>query len=121
MYKAANVADLAYAVGEQIFDARTASDAMETRTACIWPSEHQCNARVSRLADWVLIGEAAACRLREQRIVCGFYGKIRVATRYETTVDGSFDLTVSGGDYAHVTDVVGGSRFRGNVAPEVNM
>lgn len=45
-----------------------------------------------------------------------FYGKIRVATRYETTVDGSFDLTVSGGDYAHVTDVVGGSRFRGNVA-----
>ena len=45
-----------------------------------------------------------------------FYGKIRVATRYETTVDGSFALTVSGGDYAHVTDVVGGNRFRGNVA-----
>ncbi len=41
MYKAANVADLAYSVGEMIFDARTASEAMETRTACIWPSELQ--------------------------------------------------------------------------------
>ena len=44
-----------------------------------------------------------------------FYGKIRVATRYETTANGSFDLTISGGNFAHVTDLVGSSRFGGNM------
>ncbi len=39
MYKAANVADLAYSKGELIFDAREASDALGGRIHCIWPSK----------------------------------------------------------------------------------
>lgn len=39
MYKAANVADLAYSLGEQIFDATKASEALGSRIHCIWPSK----------------------------------------------------------------------------------
>ncbi len=42
-----------------------------------------------------------------------FYGKIRVATRYETTVNGEYTVTVNGGDFTHLTDIVGGERFNG--------
>ena len=50
-----------------------------------------------------------------------FYGKIRVATRYETTANGSFDLMISGGNFAHVTDLVGGSRFGGNITSTLHV
>lgn len=39
MYKAANVADLAYSRGELIFDAREANEALGGRIHCIWPSK----------------------------------------------------------------------------------
>ena len=44
-----------------------------------------------------------------------FYGKIRVATRYDTTVNGEYTVTVNGGDFAHLTDIVGGEKFGGNL------
>ncbi|MBQ8837331.1 MAG: family 43 glycosylhydrolase [Clostridia bacterium] len=44
-----------------------------------------------------------------------FYGKIRVATRYETTVNGEYTVTVNGGDFAHLTDIVGGEKFGGKL------
>ncbi len=50
-----------------------------------------------------------------------FYGKIRAATRYETTVNGSFDVTVSGGDFSHLTDLEGSGRFPGNAASRLTV
>lgn len=47
------------------------------------------------------------------------YGKLRVATRYETTVNGSFTVTVNGGDFTHLTDIVGGEAFRGDLKSTV--
>ncbi|MBQ4557076.1 MAG: hypothetical protein IJA60_05470 [Clostridia bacterium] len=44
-----------------------------------------------------------------------FYGKMRVATRYDTTVNGEYNVTVNGGDFTHLTDIVGGEKFGGNL------
>jgi len=41
VYKAANITDLAYSVGELVWDARQYSDALEGRISNIWPSELQ--------------------------------------------------------------------------------
>ena len=43
------------------------------------------------------------------------YGKLRVATRYETTVNGTYNVTVNGGDFTHLTDIVGGEAFGGKL------
>lgn len=44
-----------------------------------------------------------------------FYGKLRVATRYETTLNGEYNVTVNGGDFTHITDIVGGEKFGGEL------
>ena len=49
-----------------------------------------------------------------------FYGKMRVATRYETTVNGKFTVTINGGDFSHLTDIVGGEKFKGNLVSTIN-
>ena len=41
VYKAANITDLAYSVGELVWDARQYSEALEGRISNIWPSELQ--------------------------------------------------------------------------------
>lgn len=43
-----------------------------------------------------------------------FYGKMRVATRYNTTYNGEFNVTVKGGNFVHLTDIVGTEKFLGN-------
>ncbi len=44
-----------------------------------------------------------------------FYGKCRPATRYETTMNGSYTVNVSGGDFTHLTDLMGGEKFGGSL------
>jgi len=48
-----------------------------------------------------------------------FYGKMRVATRYETTYNGAWNLTVNGGDFTHLTDIVGTDRFGGTATSTI--
>ena len=40
-----------------------------------------------------------------------FYGKIKPATRYQTTLRGSYTVIVGGGDFSHLTDIEGADKY----------